>query len=86
MPKPILGGATLIMFSMIATYGIKIITLEQIDRRAMIIMGMSFAFGFGVTFQSDVLSGFPPIIQNIFSSGMTTGGLVAIFLNLVIPK
>ncbi|MBL4630689.1 MAG: xanthine permease XanP, partial [Paraglaciecola sp.] len=33
MPKPVLGGATLVMFATIAVAGVKILTTEPIDRR-----------------------------------------------------
>lgn len=86
MPKPVLGGAMLIMFSMIAVYGIKIIFNAKLDHKAALIIGLSFGTGFGVTFYPEIMQHLPPIAKNIFSSGITTGGLTAAFLNLILQK
>ncbi|MCF7794511.1 MAG: purine permease [Candidatus Cloacimonetes bacterium] len=85
MPKPVLGGATIIMFGTVAAAGIKIISSQKIDRRAMMIIAISFSMGLGVQLVPQVLNHFPETLKNIFSSPITTGGLTAIVTNLVIP-
>lgn len=85
MPKPVLGGATTIMFGTVAAAGIKIIASQKIDRRSMMIIAISFSMGLGVQFVPQVLYHFPETLQNIFSSPVTTGGLTAIIMNLVLP-
>jgi len=84
MPKSVLGGATIIMFGTVAAAGIKIIASQKIDRRAMMIIAISFGMGLGVQFVPQVLDHFPETMKNIFSSPVTTGGLTAILTNLVI--
>ena len=42
--------------------------------------------GMGVTFRPEILGNAPLIIQQIFGSAITTGGLTAIFLNIVLPQ
>ncbi|MBW6515551.1 MAG: purine permease [Candidatus Cloacimonetes bacterium] len=85
MPKPVLGGATIIMFGTVAAAGIKIIASQKIDRRAMMIIAISFALGLGVQLVPQVLNHFPETLKNIFSSPVTTGGLTAIITNLALP-
>lgn len=85
MPKPVLGGATLVMFATVAAAGIKIISSHKIDRRAMMIMALSFGLGLGVMLVPDVLSKTPDLVQKIFGSPVTTGGLTAIIANIVLP-
>ena len=85
MPKPVLGGATIIMFGTVAAAGIKIIASEDIDRRSMMIIAVSFGMGLGVQLIPQVLNHFPETLKNIFSSPITTGGLTAIIMNLVLP-
>ena len=85
MPKPVLGGATLIMFGTVAAAGIKIIASKPIDRRAMLIMAIAYGMGFGVLLVPSILAHAPKIVSNIFSSPVTTGGLSAIIANLIIP-
>ncbi len=86
MPDAVLGGGTLIMFGTIAAAGIKIIASHVIDRRGLLIIAVSFGLGMGVTFVPEVLDKFPAIIKSVFSSGITTGGLSAILLNVILPK
>ncbi|HCU00109.1 TPA: xanthine permease XanP [Candidatus Dependentiae bacterium] len=86
MPKPVLGGVTLVMFGTIAAYGIKIISLGEINQRELIIMALSFGLGFSLTFYPEILNYFPRSIQEIFSSSITIGGMTAVLLNLILPK
>ncbi len=86
IPKPVLGGATLIMFGTVAAAGIKILASETLDRRKMLIMAVSFGMGLGVSMVPDVLALAPKVVQNIFGSPITTGGLAAIVLNLMFPE
>ncbi|MCG8453848.1 MAG: purine permease [Spirochaetales bacterium] len=86
IPPPVLGGATIIMFGTVAAAGIRIIASSTIDRRGVLIMAISFGLGLGVTFVPEVLKNFAPILKTIFSSAITTGGLTAIFLNIVLPR
>jgi len=85
MPQAVLGGATIIMFGTVAAAGIRIIASQPIDRRAMIILAVSLAMGLGVTFAPEVLDNFHPTIKNIFQSGIATGGIFAIVLNVILP-
>ncbi len=84
MPEPVLGGATLLMFGTVATAGIRIISSQQIDRKATLVMAVSFSLGLSVELVPEVLSQLPEVLRNIFSSGITTGGLTAILANALI--
>ncbi len=83
-PDPVLGGATLLMFGTVAAAGIKIIASQKIDRKATLVLAVSFSLGLGVELMPDILSNAPEAIKGIFSSGITTGGVTAIIANLVI--
>ena len=84
IPDPVLGGATLLMFGTVAAAGIKIIATQKMNRKAVLVMAISFAFGLSVEMVPDVLQQCPPIISSIFSSGITTGGVAAILANIFI--
>ena len=84
MPDPVLGGATLLMFGTVASAGVKIIASQKIDRKATLVIAISFSMGLGVELYPEILSQFPETVKNIFSSGITTGGLAAIISNMVI--
>ena len=84
MPEPVLGGATLLMFGTVAAAGIRIIASQKINRKATLVMALSFSFGLSVELVPDILCQLPETLRNIFSSGITTGGLTAIIANAVI--
>ena len=85
IPKPVLGGATLILFGSIAVAGIRILSAQAIDRKKIYIMAMSFGFGLGVSLVPDALSGLPDIVQRTLGTPITIAGLVAILATLILP-
>lgn len=84
MPDPVLGGATLLMFGTVAAAGIRIIASQHINRKATLVLAASLSLGLGVELMPDILNAVPDAVKGIFSSGITTGGLVAILSNLLI--
>lgn len=84
MPEPVLGGATLLMFGTVAAAGIRIIASQDINRKATLVIAISFSFGLSVELVPEILSQLPLTVRNIFSSSITTGGLVAILTNALI--
>lgn len=84
MPEPVLGGATLLMFGTVAAAGIRIIASQNINRKATLVIAISFSLGLSVELVPEILSQLPDSVRSIFSSGITTGGLAAIFTNAVI--
>lgn len=84
MPEPVLGGATLLMFGTVASAGIRIIAAQPINRKATLVIALSFALGLSVEMVPEILGQFPDAFRNVFSSGITTGGVTAIVSNLLI--
>lgn len=84
IPDSVLGGATLLMFGTVAAAGIKIIAASPINRKAVLVMAISFSLGLSVELVPAILDHMPALIKSIFSSGITTGGLAAIVSNALI--
>ena len=84
MPEPVLGGATLLMFGTVAAAGIRIIAAQEINRKATLVMAVSFSLGLSVELVPEILCQLPETLRNIFASGITTGGITAILANLLI--
>ena len=85
IPEPVLGGATLVMFGTIAASGVRIVSREPLNRRAILIIALSLAVGLGVSQQPLILQFAPDWLKNLLSSGIAAGGITAIVLNLVFP-
>ena len=84
MPDPVLGGATLLMFGTVAAAGIRIIASQEINRKATLVIAISFSCGLSIELVPEILSQLPETLRNIFSSGITTGGVMAILTNALI--
>jgi xanthine permease XanP len=85
IPQPVLGGATLVMFGSIAVAGLNIVASTGLDRRSIVVVAVSLALGLGVVYHPEILDGKPLLIKNVFSSGISTGGIAAILLNAILP-
>ena len=84
MPQPVLGGVGVIMFGLVAAQGIKTLSHIHLGDRELIIISVAFALGIGVTVKPDILTGLPFSLQMIFSSGISTGTLAALILNIIL--
>ena len=84
MPEPVLGGATLLMFGTVAAAGIRIIAAQEMNRKATLVIAVSFSLGLSVELVPEILCQLPETLRNIFASGITTGGLTAIVANALI--
>lgn len=85
IPPPVLGGATIVMFGSVVAAGIRVMTQTPLGRREMLIVAISFGIGLGVEAVPDVLKQFPMLITNLFGHAVTTGGILAIVLNIILP-
>jgi xanthine permease XanP len=86
IPKPVLGGATLVMFGSVAAAGVRILAQGPLDRRSMLIIATSFGVGLGVASQPQLLHLLPKLARDLFDSAITSGGLTALLLCLVLPQ
>ncbi|MFA0404471.1 uracil-xanthine permease family protein [Vibrio sp. 10N.222.52.C12] len=80
IPKPVLGGATLVMFGTVAAAGIKIIANEKLDRRRIMTIAISLGLGLGVMLVPDLLKEAPKLVQSIFGSPVTMSGIAALVI------
>ena len=87
MPQSVLGGAAVMMFSSIVISGIQLITKEPLTGRNLSIVAVALGVGYGMGANTGILAHTPQAIQLIFGgSGIVPAALVAIILNLILPK
>lgn len=86
IPKPVLGGATLVMFGTVAAAGIRILSSTTIDRRSLLIMAASFGMGLGVNFVPELFTNAPKLVTAVLGNAVTVSGLTAIIMTLIFPK
>ena len=74
------------MFSSIVVSGIKLLTKDGVDSRAVTIMSVALGFGYGLGSTADVLNRLPSWVSYVFGgSGIVPAAVVAIVLNILIP-
>ncbi|PRR82259.1 uracil-xanthine permease family protein [Clostridium vincentii] len=86
MPQPVLGGVGIVMFGTVAASGIKTLSKIELNNRNLLIIATAIGLGVGVTFRPEFISQFPEGLKMIFSSGISTGTIVALILNLVLKE
>ena len=86
VPPPVIGGLTLVLFGLIAAAGIRILTRAGLGQRECLIVAMALGLGVGVDLHPEALAPLPESLRLIFSSGISTGGLAALALNILLPR
>ncbi len=74
------------MFGMIFSSGASIFHRSvEANRRNLVILAVSIGLGLGVELRPDVLQHVPNGLRTLFGSGLVTGGVTALLLNLLLP-
>lgn len=82
IPQPVIGGATTIMFAMVAVAGIQMLSSVDFDKNSnMLVVACSIGVGLGVTIVPGILDHTPQFFKSIFGSGIVSASVVAIILN-----
>ena len=86
IPQPVLGGVGIVMFGTVAASGIKTLSKVEINDRNLLIIATSIGLGLGVTFRPEFINQLPEGLQMVFSSGISTGTIVALLLNIILVE
>ncbi|PMN96735.1 xanthine permease [Vibrio splendidus] len=86
IPKPVLGGVGFVMFGLIAYAGIRMLIKAADTKRNALVICVGLASGLAVTFEPRLLQHLPHDLANFLHSGITTGTIMTVLLNLVLPK
>lgn len=87
LPSAVLGGCTLMMFGNIVISGLQMIAKCGFSQRNITIAALSLSVGLGFTQVPEIFAIFPQMVQSVFAENcVAVVFLVAIILNLVLPK
>ncbi|HSQ89091.1 MAG TPA: nucleobase:cation symporter-2 family protein [Romboutsia sp.] len=86
IPSPVLGGAGVVMFGVVAASGMKTLSRVKMNNRNLLIIAVSIALGLGITTRPDLLSNLPNELQMLFASGISTGTIAALLLNICLKE
>jgi NCS2 family nucleobase:cation symporter-2 len=85
MPLPVLGGGVIVMFGMVASAGLNVLSEVELNRRNMVIIAVSLAVGLGLNLVPTAVQYLPGVVKTLMTSAVAPTALCAIVLNLVLP-
>ncbi len=86
IPIEVLGGGVIVMFGMVASAGINMLSDVNWNRRNMVIFAVAISIGLGLQLEPGALQHLPNTAQILLSSGLLPSATIAIVLNLLLPK
>jgi xanthine permease len=86
MPLPVLGGGVIVMFGMIISAGLNMLSDVEMNRRNMVIMAVSLSVGLGLSQVPTAVQHVGGTLNTLLISGLLPTAVIAIVMNLVLPK
>ena len=86
MPISVLGGGVIVMFGMVVSAGINMLSGVHWNRRNMIILAMSLSVGLGIQAVPKSMQHLPDSLEMLMVSGLLPAAAISVILNLLIPK
>ncbi len=86
VPIEVLGGGVIVMFGMVVAAGISMLSDVHWNRRNMVIFAISLSLGLGLQLEPQALQYLPETVKVLATSGILPAALIAIVLNLLLPK
>jgi len=86
IPINVLGGGVIIMFGMVASAGISMLSDVKWNRRNMVIFATALSVGLGLQLVPEALQHTGKTIQILLTSGLLPAAAIAIILNLMLPE
>lgn len=86
VPIEVLGGGVIVMFGMVVAAGISMLSDVDWNRRNMVIFAIALSLGLGLQLEPQALQYLPETVMVLATSGILPAALIAIVLNLVLPK
>lgn len=85
IPIEVLGGGVIVMFGMVASAAVSILSGVEWSQRNMLIFGVALSLGIGLELEPDAVGHLPETVRIMLTSGVLPAALVAVVLNLAMP-
>ena len=86
IPIEVLGGGVIVMFGMVTSAGISMLSDVNWNRRNMVIFAVALSIGLGLQLEPGALQHVPQTAKVLLTSGLLPAAFIAIILNLVLPE
>ncbi len=85
IPIEVLGGGVIVMFGMVASAAISILSAVVWTQRTMMIFGVALSLGIGLELEPGAVSHVPETLRILLTSGVLPAAVIAVVLNLAVP-
>jgi NCS2 family nucleobase:cation symporter-2 len=85
IPIEVLGGGVIVMFGMVASSALSMLSAVKWDQRNMLIFGIALSLSMGLQLEPAALAHVPETLRVLLSTGVLPAALIAVTLNLVLP-
>ena len=86
VPINVLGGGVIIMFGMVASAGLNMLSEVKWNKRNMVIFATALSIGLGLKLVPDAMQHTGKTMQILLTSGLLPAAVIAIVLNLALPQ
>ena len=86
MPIEVLGGGVILMFGMVVSAGISMLSTVNWTRRNMMILATSMSVGIGLQAVPKSMQHLPDTLGMLMTSGLLPVAVLAVVMNLVLPE
>ncbi len=86
IPIEVLGGGVIVMFGMVVSSGLSILSQVDWTRRNMMIFAVALTIGLGLQVEPKAVQYLPDTLKIIMVSGLLPAAFIAVVLNLILPE
>ncbi len=86
MPIEVLGGGVILMFGMVVSAGISMLSTVNWTRRNMMILATSMSVGIGLQAVPKSMQHLPDTLGMLMTSGLLPVAVLAVVMNLILPE
>ena len=86
IPIEVLGGGVIVMFGMVASAALAMLSAVDWNQRNMLVFGVSLSLALGLQLEPDAVAHLPETARILMTSGVLPAAVMAIVLNLVLPR
>ncbi|MGV0168376.1 nucleobase:cation symporter-2 family protein [Furfurilactobacillus sp. WILCCON 0119] len=85
IPAPVIGGAMIVMFGMVAIQGVRMLgRVDFRNNKNLLVAAVSIGLGLGVTVQPAIFQTLPKTAQLLLSNGIVMASVTAVILNALL--
>lgn len=84
IPQPVLGGAGIALFGMVAASGVRTLSTVKFTNKNILVVAISLGIAMIPVVRDDFYNAFPTAMKTILHSGISAGAITAILLNLLL--